>query len=120
VALWRTSALAVAALVVAGCGGQTTTSQAPSAPAPAAKPALTPLSQQPLSVRGRGFRPGEHVRFAASGLQSQTVEADADDSGAFTATFKHLKACDSVTVTATGSKGSRAEFNISQIACTGM
>jgi hypothetical protein len=37
----------------------------------------------------------------------------------FETAFHGLKACDSVTVAAVGSKGSRAEFNFSQIACTG-
>jgi hypothetical protein len=115
VALWRTSALAVA-LLAAACG-QTRPSQAPSAPP--AKPVLAQIISRPLTVRGHGFRPEEHVRLVARGLRSQTVETDADGHGAFTAIFRHVKPCDSITVTATGSKGSRAEFNLSQIVCTG-
>jgi hypothetical protein len=75
------------------------------------------VQQQPLVVRGTGFRPGEKVTLAAKGLQSSHATARADGSGEFEATLRGLKNCDSVTVTAFGSKGSRAEFNLSQIAC---
>jgi hypothetical protein len=68
-------------------------------------------------VKGTGFRPGEKVTLSAKGLHSSRATARADDSGEFEATFHGLKNCDSVTVTAVGSNGSRAEFNLSQIAC---
>jgi len=55
----------------------------------------------------------------AKGLRSETVEAHAGDKGSFTVAFRHLKPCDSVTVVAAGAKGSRAEFNLSQLTCTG-
>ena len=55
--------------------------------------------------------------LAAKGLQSSRATTRADGSGKFEATFHGLKNCDSVTVVAVGSQGSRAEFNLSQIAC---
>ena len=68
-------------------------------------------------VEGTGFQPGEKVTLSAKGLHSGHATASADDSGEFEATFHGLDSCDSVTVVAVGSKGSRAEFNLSQIAC---
>jgi hypothetical protein len=57
------------------------------------------------------------VTVVAEGMQSQRVPAQAGSSGSFVATFDKVDACDNITVTATGSKGSRAEFNFSQIVC---
>jgi hypothetical protein len=115
VALWRTSAaLALAALLAGGCGHD------PSSSSPgttAGRPQLVPVQQQPLVVKGTGFQPGEKVALSAKGLHSSHATATAGDSGAFEATLRGLKSCDSVTVTAIGSKGSRGEFNLSQIAC---
>ena len=68
-------------------------------------------------VEGTGFRPDEKITLAAKGRQSSLATARADGSGEFEATFHGLQNCDSVTVVAVGSKGSRAEFNLSQIAC---
>ena len=81
-------------------------------------PQLAPTDQSPLTVKGTGFRPHEHVLLAAKGLKSSRAETTADSSGSFIASFKGLKSCDSITVSATGSKGSRTEFNLSQIVCT--
>jgi hypothetical protein len=116
VALWPTSAaLALVVLITGGCGHD----PAPSATATAAaRPRIAPVQQQPLVVKGTGFHPGEHVQLAAKGLRSDRAAARADGSGEFEATFHGLKSCDSVTVVAVGSQGSRAELNLSQIACT--
>jgi hypothetical protein len=121
VARWRTSAaLALLALAAGGCGHD------PSAGTPvttettkttASRAQISPVQSQPLEVKGTGFQPGEKVALSAKGLQSSHTTATADSSGEFEATFHGLKNCDSVTVTAVGSKGSRAEFNLSQIAC---
>jgi hypothetical protein len=118
---WRTSAaLALVALVAGGCGHD------PSAGPPGttettattgSRAQISPVQSQPLEVKGTGFQPGEKVALSAKGLQSSHTTAIADSSGEFEATFHGLKNCDSVTVTAVGSKGSRAEFNLSQIAC---
>jgi hypothetical protein len=119
VALWRIS-LAVAALTFSGCGGQTAvpsgshtgTSRTGTAPK------LVPVQQQPFVVQGSGFRPGEHVRVTMKTRPPQTVETVAGDTGTFRVTFRH-QPCGSIDVQAQGSKGSTAEFNLSQIACAG-
>jgi hypothetical protein len=69
-------------------------------------------------VKGTGFRPHERVAVSAKGVESSSVKATADDSGEFEATLHGVKGCDSITVAAVGSKGSRAEFNLSSFACT--
>jgi hypothetical protein len=120
-ALWRTSAaLSLVALVAGGCGhdpsarsSETTATTATTA----SRPQISPVRQQPLVVEGKGFHPGEKVALSAKGLQSSHTTARADGFGEFEATFHGLENCDSVTVKAVGSKGSRAEFNLSQIAC---
>jgi hypothetical protein len=123
VALWRTSALVAAvtlvALVAAGCGaGQKEASHATTtSKPPAGKPQLAAKGQKPLTVEGTGFQPQEKVAVVAKGMQSQRVSTQADSSGTFEATLDKLDSCDSITVTAVGSKGSRAEFNLSQIVC---
>jgi hypothetical protein len=121
VARWRTSAaLAVLGLLAAGCGHVASSPATSPATTSAAHPQLELLSQQPLIVRGSGFKPHEPVALAAKGtLASGHADATADANGSFTATFKRLTRCDSFTVAALGSKGSRAEFNLSQIACAG-
>jgi hypothetical protein len=118
VARWRTSAaLATVALVATACGQGTGTPEAVR-DVTTTRPTLAPTGQTPLTVTGMNFRPHEHVRLAAKGLESANAVATADESGSFTVRFHGLKACDSVTVTAVGSKGSRTEFNLSQIVCT--
>ena len=83
----------------------------------ASRAQISPVQSRPLEVKGTGFQPGEKVTLSAKGLQNAHATATADNSGEFDATFRGLKNCDSVTVTAVGSKGSHAEFNLSQIAC---
>jgi hypothetical protein len=121
VALWRTSLLAALALAASACGqaADPSASKTTTSTTTAAMPTLAPVQQQPLMVKGTGFQPGEKVRLAAKGLKSSQATATADSTGSFEATFHGLRPCDSVTVAAVGSKGSRTEFNLSQIACTG-
>jgi hypothetical protein len=78
---------------------------------------LLPVGQAPLRVKGTGFVPGERVRLSLGGGTGlgQTLRASTD--GSFTAVFRNVSACDSVTAEARGSKGSRASFNFSQVAC---
>jgi hypothetical protein len=117
VARWRTSAaLALLALVAGGCGHDP--SAGSTASTAAARPQLVPVQQQPLRVKGTGFRPGEKVRLSAKGVRSSAATATADTAGEFEATLRGLKSCDSVNVYAVGSSGSRAQFNLSSIACT--
>lgn len=115
VARWLTScALAVAVLVAAGCG------QAPAEPSssrterPTAHPRVVPVSKAPLRVKGTGFVPGERVHVELVGNESRTVTASS--TGSFSVTFPSDR-CTSVTVRATGSKGSRTSFNLSQPLC---
>lgn len=114
---WRTSAvLAAVALVAAACGHETPSGRGDTS---VARPHLLPVGQSPLRVKGSGFRPNEPVRLEAAGMRTTRLSTRADAAGTFVATLKGIDGCDSVTVTATGSKGSRASFNLSQIACTG-
>ena len=117
-ALWRTSAaLALLALVAAGCGHDPAANSNPTG-TKAGRPQIVPLQQQPLTVKGTGFQPGEKVELSAKGLRSGHATARADAAGEFEATLDGLKSCDSLNVYAVGSSGSRAQFNLSSIACT--
>ena len=117
VALWPTSAaLALVALVAGGCGHDPSARSSETATT-ASRAQISPVRQQPLVVEGTGFQPAEKVMLAAKGRQSSLATARADGSGTFRATLHGLDNCDSLTVVAVGSKGSRAEFNLSQIAC---
>jgi hypothetical protein len=75
------------------------------------------VSQSPLRVEGTGFQPGEEVRIEVDAPNGQTKHTRASSGGSFTTDISELTGCGSVTVTATGSQGSVAEFNFSQIAC---
>jgi hypothetical protein len=82
------------------------------------RPRLEPYAQNPLTVKGTGFRPHEHIRVAVKGVDRPVaLEVRADARGLFVAAFRHVNGCDSVTVAAAGSMGSSASFNVSQIAC---
>jgi hypothetical protein len=119
VARWRTSAaVAALALVATACGhaeashpGAATKTVLPS------RARLAPTGQKPLKVKGTGFQPYEKVRLTANGGKTKTTVSDA--AGSFQVSLPGVNSCDSVTVEATGSKGSHADFNLSQIACTG-
>ena len=63
-------------------------------------------------VAGNGFRSGEVVRL--TGVPVRQVRASAK--GAFTVRFRS-DPCSSLTITASGSKGSRAAVNYSQFNC---
>ena len=78
---------------------------------------LLPVGQQPLRVKGTGFVPGERVRLTLGGGTGLGRTVRAGGNGSFTVVFRDVDACDSVTAEARGSKGSRASFNFSQIAC---
>lgn len=122
VARWRTRAvLAAVALVAVGAViatvvGQTSGSSSRE-PTAVRQAQIAPMGQTPLTVKGSGFRPSERVRLVVKGSQGAALTAKAGPDGSFVAAFRGLNGCDSVTVTAAGSKGSRASFNLSQIAC---
>jgi hypothetical protein len=110
--------IAIAAGIGAVVGRSSESSSRTEQPRAAQRPKLAPYAQNPLSVKGTGFRPHERVRVALKGVEAPaalTVRASAK--GAFFVGFRHVSGCDSVTITASGSKGSRASFNLSQIAC---
>jgi hypothetical protein len=103
-------------LVATACGHtEPSQSAAATTTVPPSKPQLAPTDQKPFTVKGTGFQPNENVRVVANGTKS--ADTVADSSGAFVAPLPGVKSCDSVTVVATGSKGSHAEFNLSQIVC---
>jgi hypothetical protein len=112
-------ALVAVAAVIATVVGQTSGSSSDEPrPDGGQRPTLTPYAQDPLSVRGTWFQPHERVRVAVKGVdEPETLTARASAKGVFSVGFRHVNGCDSVTVMAVGSKGSRASFNLSQIAC---
>jgi hypothetical protein len=122
VARWRTKVLVAAgALALAGAAVAAVVASDSSpqkkGPDQDARARLLPIGQAPLRVKGTGFVPGERVKLTLGGGTDldQTIRAGAD--GSFTAVFRGVNACDSVTADARGSKGSRASFNFSQVAC---
>jgi hypothetical protein len=118
VARWRTSAAgAVVVLVATACGHNQPSHEAAATTTVSSQAQLAPTGQKPLTVKGSGFHPNEKVRLVANG--SKTANTVADSSGTFVASLPGVNSCDSTTVVATGSKGSHAEFNLSQIVCLG-
>ena len=119
---WRTRAVLAAVVLVAIAAliatvvGQTSGSSSRE-PKAIRQTQIAPMGQNPLTVKGSGFRPGERVRLVVKGSEGAALTAKAGPDGSFVAAFRGLNGCDSVTVTAAGSKGSRASFNLSQIAC---
>ena len=113
---WRTSAVAAAVVLLATACGQTEASHEAAATTTApSRPQLAPTGREPLTVKGTGFQPTEKVAVVANG--GHDTSTTADSSGAFVVRLRGVNSCDSVTVVATGSKGSHAELNLSQIAC---
>ena len=115
-ALWRTSAAAAAVVLVAtACGHTAASHEAAAKQTVAGRPQLAPTGQKPFQVKGTGFQPDEKVQVTTKGVAGKTTVAD--PAGAFVVSFPGVSSCDSVTVVANGSRGSHAEFNLSQIAC---
>ena len=120
--------LALVALVFAlplytfsNVGSETATPEAvpaPSTPLPKGtasngRASLSLTSLRPLTVMGRGFKSGERVRVSGAGLKM----AVASRRGGFTVRMSYHDPCASLTITAVGSKGSRASLNFSQLRC---
>ncbi len=79
---------------------------------------LLPTQVNPLRLKGTGFVPRERVRLkVVRDMGSSARSVTASRSGSFVVTFSRLSACDATTVTAVGSRGSRASFTFSQIVC---
>jgi hypothetical protein len=75
------------------------------------KASLVLVSESPVTLRGRGFRPAERVtvRLHAAG-ESYAKRLQASAAGVFTARFTAVVAteCEPLSVIATGAAGSRA------------
>jgi hypothetical protein len=75
---------------------------------------LTLKSTNPFVVSGRRFKSGESVRVSNNGA---TKRVRASRKGTFTVLLAGIGGCNSGSVTAVGSKGSRAALNFSQLVC---
>ena len=87
---------------------------APATPGKSKRATLALKSLRPLVVVGTGFKPGESVRISGA---TATRTMSASRAGGFTARFRGVDPCGSLTVTAVGSMGSRASFNFSSLTC---
>lgn len=120
--------LALVALVFAlplytltNVGSETTTPEAvpaPSTPLPKGttsngRASLSLRSLRPLTVLGRGFKSGERVRVSGAGVKRVV----ASRRGGFAVRMAYQDPCASLSITAVGSKGSRASLNFSQLYC---
>jgi hypothetical protein len=113
--LWLAST-AVLAIAIA-CGG---TSTADGGPAPIVlKPRLAVLELSPLTVRGYSFRPRERVTVTLDGGRRGTQRVQAGRQGGFTARFKSVRMlrCQTLTIRAVGSRGSRAVRQVPRPDC---
>ena len=108
-------ALVAAAAVIAIAVGPTSGSSS-QRQKPVRRAQLTVLGQGPLVLRGNHFKPRERVRLVVKGRPAR-LSTRAGAKGGFVAVFKGVFGCDSVTVVATGSRGSRASVNFSQYVC---
>ncbi len=87
----------------------------PSVPAPTksdGRARLAMTSMQPLTVAGRGFKPGEMIRITGD----VTKRVRASRAGIFTVRFPVAQRC-GLSIVAIGSRGSRAGLNFSQLLC---
>jgi hypothetical protein len=120
---WRTKALlagiafvaapaAIAAAVVQGSDSGSSAQRAATRHA-----RLMPVGQDPLRVKGVGFVPRERVRLKVEGRPSGSRSVTAGSRGSFVISLPGMSTCGGVTLTAAGSRGSRASFNLSQFVC---
>lgn len=106
-------------LLTAGCARGGSAGSAGSAH----RPGLAIASYFPPTINGRNFRAGEHVALRAQphlgGLKPFYVRAMAGSSGTFVVRVRGygLDRCTGFTVTATGSRGSRATVSSASSAC---
>jgi hypothetical protein len=107
---------AIAALVVAiGALGASSGSLA----AGAHHARLTASGNDPLKVRGAGFRARERVRLTITPATAGRVvrHVRATTRGTFVTSFSGVEACAGVSGVATGSRGSHASFQLSSFVC---
>lgn len=85
----------------------------------AGKARLMPVGLAPLMVKGSGFKSGEIVTLVSTESPvktSRSVKASA--AGTFVVRMGvSADSCNGMTVVATGSEGSRASFNFSEVVC---
>jgi len=98
-------AVAIAALVAAALCG-------PATSGPAARAQLRLMTPTPVTLRGTGFKAGEHVRLVAHLPGMATKRVTAGSAGGFTVRFADTAGarCTGFSVTAVGDRGSRASF----------
>jgi hypothetical protein len=79
-----------------------------------ADPVVVPVDRAPLTIRGHGFQPREHVlvRAIVRGGPRRSKTLVAGPRGGFTARFLSLEIskCGAYSIRATGSRGSKAVF----------
>ena len=95
-------------LVLAACG-------AAGAEDRAGRASLSIVSEQPLVVRGQGFKPGERVKLLVTvgGRAAPTGAARASRAGRFTARLRAAaRPSEAVVVQAVGARGSRATVDV--------
>jgi hypothetical protein len=106
-----------AAFTFSGATSSSSVPTAPPRPAPlvSSRAVLSVTVMKPLVVVGKGFRRQERVQVTAVGIVRRTR---ASNSGTFTVRFPNrTNGCAVGTITAVGSRGSRASLNFSNILC---
>jgi len=83
-------------------------------------PALRLMDSAYVAVRGTGFKPHERVRVVVVTRVRKTKRVVAGAAGRFTVRFPRLNSsdCYGLSVTAVGSKGSRASLKVPRGECT--
>jgi hypothetical protein len=100
-------------LLAAGAG-----SARPSEEVPQAQPTMMVGPLAPLTVRGIRFKAWERVTVTLDGGKRGTARVVASRAGAFRTEFRiTLRACQTVTIRATGSRGSKAVRQVPRPSC---
>jgi hypothetical protein len=78
----------------------------------ATEPALHPMDSSALTLRGTGFKRGEHVRVLVVERTRASKSVNASTGGTFVATFAGVSQnrCTGFSATAVGSDGSHASY----------
>jgi hypothetical protein len=107
-----TSSFPARAAIVAALLAVLVGTVAAAAPAAAAKATLRVVKLSPLTIRGTGFKPAEHVKVALSAGASGTVRGTATAAGTLTVAFPKAKvtACTAYTLRAVGAAGTKVTF----------
>ncbi len=86
---------------------------------PAGRARLIPVSLAPLTVKGSGFKSGETVTVRSTDNTVKTLRTvKASAAGSFVVRLgTSADRCNGGTILATGSKGSKASLNFSQVVC---